>query len=309
MADESNKIEKEALSRAVDPWKEQVHSLREAVFMLYTPFMGGEVPADQAILIATRIIQMLDELNVDPMIDSIILQAINEAHKAGMDIARRGSDADILPNVAVDAASIRAVVGMAARAEDAITQAKVKLTGVSSTSTLEGLMSALKPVVDSPTQMQRATTWSVNNAKNSAITKVALETGETLTWISERDGCVHCLAYSGEVARPNGQFPRGLTFGQKPLENKGFLSCPLHPNCRCDLEIGISTEYRDALKRESIRSVLRGYKLPSESERVRIEAAARLLEKDPVAPASVKKYAKTKIKNFNKEHPPRKKAK
>lgn len=308
MADESNKIEKEALTRAVDPWKEQVHSLREAVFMLYTPFMGGEVPADQAILIATRIIQMLDELNVDPMIDSIILQAINEAHKAGMDIARRGSDVDILPDILVDAASIRAVTGMAARAEDAITQAKVKLTGVSSTSTLEGLMSALKPVVDSPTQMQRATTWSVNHAKNSAIAKVAQETGEPLYWVSERDGCVHCLAYSGLVAGPKG-WPKGLTFGKKPPEGKGFLLTQLHPNCRCDWEIGLSPDYAEALKRESIRSVLRGYKLPSESERVRIEAAARLLEKDPVAPESVKKYAKKKIKTFNKEHPPRKKAK
>lgn len=307
MADELHNIERDALREGIDPWKRDVQALREAIFNLYLPFIGAEITTDQAILLSTRIIQMLDELEVDPLIDAIILEAISEAHRIGMFIARRGSDAMVLPDIPVSDASLRSVVGMAARAQDAITQAKVRLTSTASTSTLEGLMSAVKPVLDSPVQMQRAATWAINSAKNMAIAGVAKQTGESLTWVSERDGCVHCLAYSGMVAGPNG-WPKGLTFGKKPIEGKGFLMSQLHPNCRCDWEIGLTDEYREALKRESIRSILRGFKMPSESERVRIEAAARLLEQDPPAPESVKKYAKTKIKKFNKEHPPRKKA-
>lgn len=307
MADELNDLEKKVLKQGTVEWKREVTRVKEAILILYSPFMGTELTPEQYTLITYRTIQLLESLSVPPGIDEAALAGVMEAYKIGLKVARQGSDVDSLPPTEVSKDSIRAVTGMRERAQDAVRQAKDNLSDPAAVSTFEGLLGAIKPVVESPQKMEMATTFAMNNAKNQAIADVAKETGESLTFVSERDACIHCTRYAGEVAGPNG-FPKGLTFGKKPLEGKGHFSAPpLHPNCRCDVEIGLSPEYRQALKREAVRSVLRGTKMPSESERVRVEAAARLLEKDPVAPASVKKYSKKMIEEFEKDHPKRKK--
>jgi hypothetical protein len=71
---------------------------------------------------------------------------------------------------------------------------------------------------------------------------------------------------------------------------------PLHPNCRCHIEIGISPDYAEALQREAKRSILKGFKMESESEKVRLEAAKRLLETETGMPKSVEKYAERSVK-------------
>ena len=308
MADELIDLEKKVLKQGTTEWKREVARVKEAILILYSPYMGAEITPEEYALIAYRVIQLLDTLSVPPGIDQAALAGVMDAYKIGLKIARQGSDVDILPPTEVSKDSVRAVTGMSERAQDAVRQVKTKLEDPTVVSTFEGLLGAIKPVVESPQKMEMAQTFALNNAKNQAIADVAKETGESLTFVPERDACVHCTRYAGEVAGPNG-FPKGLTFGKKPLENKGHFSAPpLHPHCRCDVEIGLTPEYRQALKREAVRSILRGTKLPSESERVRVEAAAALLEKDPVAPESVKKYSKKMIKKFEEEHPKRKKS-
>ena len=67
-------------------------------------------------------------------------------------------------------------------------------------------------------------------------------------------------------------------------------------NCRCTVEPLNDQAFADALRRESDRSVLRGFSLASEPMSVRIAAAERLLAKGVVAPKSVKKYAADAVK-------------
>lgn len=298
MADQLSNIERQVLKQTTGGWARSVAAVKEAIILLYSPFFGVEMTAEQIALVTMRVLQLLRGLSIDPRIDEIALKGIIDAHAIGLKIAADGSFAETLPNTAPSEDSKRSVIGMAERAQDAVRQAEKNLSDPAAASTFEGLIGAIKPVLDSPRKMEMAVGWALNNAKNQAIADVAAATGDRMVWVPERDACIHCTQYAGEVAGPEG-FPKGLnTFTDKPIAYKGFLKHPpLHPNCRCDIELNLSDEYIQALKREAIRSVLRGTKLPSESETVRLKAAQKLLDQDPVAPASVKKFAEKAVNN------------
>jgi hypothetical protein len=166
----------------------------------------------------------------------------------------------------------------------------------------------------------RAAAWTVNKAAADAVTAQAEQSGAHLVWIAERDACVACLAYSGITATPAKGFPIGRTYGDKPItpwpDPKHLPGPPLHPNCRCRLMLyfghdtaaatralpqgwrSAHVSYPDALRREADRSILRGWSLPSESERVRLRAAERLLAQGSglKAPKTVKEYARRAIR-------------
>lgn len=165
---------------------------------------------------------------------------------------------------------------------------------------------------------ERAATWSVNKATADAVTTAAEKHGAELVWIAERDACVACLAYSGITAAPAKGFPIGRTYGDKPItpwpDPKHLPGPPLHPNCRCRvmLYFGHDTaaavralpqgwrsahiSYPAALRREADRSILRGWSLPSESERTRLRAADKLLRNPKlVAPKTVRQYARAAV--------------
>lgn len=190
-------------------------------------------------------------------------------------------------------ASVAAVRTAIMRAVSAL-PSPTKLVGTAAMRMTTALQ-ALGPVLSHPAKVVRSVVWGINNASNSAISRIARRRGRTVTWIAERDACVNCLAYAGKRDTGDG-FPEGLTFGKEPLKTDGMPHPPLHPHCRCSLDADASEEYAESLEREAVRSILRGFKMPSESEKVRLDAAARLLDKDPVAPKSVKAYAKRAIK-------------
>lgn len=129
--------------------------------------------------------------------------------------------------------------------------------------------------------------WSANAAANRARTLVADELGAGTVWVTERDACVHCLAYAGEVALPGRSFPVGLSFdpaGGLPAFRDELPEPPLHPHCRCQVtpwSPAWGTALPDALRREAERSVLKGWALPTETEAARARAAAQLLEDGP----------------------------
>lgn len=125
--------------------------------------------------------------------------------------------------------------------------------------------------------------YAVNESAAHGQLAVADATGSAALWHAERNGCVHCLSRAGAFRRADGTFgygPNG-SFAAKPLELDGPLTAPpLHPHCRCSLIVGPRAALEglaSAMAREAARSVLRGDKLPSESEASRLQAAQRLL--------------------------------
>jgi len=145
--------------------------------------------------------------------------------------------------------------------------------------------------------------WAANRAVNEGSSAYAEEAGHRRVWVAERDACLHCLAYAGQVAEPGAHFPVGLTFASRPLKPPpdGLPNPPLHPNCRCRVwpyrggdpvleahqpNANIAT----ALAREARRSVLKGWSaFASTPERLR--AAERLLAAGAALPKSVQQRA------------------
>jgi hypothetical protein len=166
---------------------------------------------------------------------------------------------------------------------------------------------ALVPSQKAITTADRATTIVVNKASNSGSDAVSEALDAERLWLAERDACLGCLAYAGQVAPVGESFPIGLTFGRRPITpwpDPHFLDGPeLHPHCRCrttpwlgHVEGAPGPSLPEVLKREAQRSVLKGWRMESEPETARLAAADRLLARGVNAPKSVKNYARTAIK-------------
>ena len=154
----------------------------------------------------------------------------------------------------------------------------------------------LAPLYGHANAIKARATDVVNRAGNEGVTSIADERGAPTVWVAETNACVACLAYSGLVTKPGKSFPGGLTYGRKSYFPDTVETPPRHPNCRCTVELLVSQEYADALRREADRSVLRGFSLESESMGTRIDAADRLIGKGVTAPKSVKAFAAKSIK-------------
>lgn len=156
---------------------------------------------------------------------------------------------------------------------------------------------ALSPIFRAADTLSRDVATLVNHAGNAGTTAVADDVGMATVWVAETNACVECLAYSGRVAKPGKSFPGGLTYGKKSY-NPSPVDCPpRHPRCRCTVEPLVAQEYADALRREADRSVLRGFSLESEPMKVRLDAAARLVDRGVSAPKSVIDYARRAVRD------------
>lgn len=161
--------------------------------------------------------------------------------------------------------------------------------------------------------LERDTRWATNAAFNQGVREEADLSGQSRMWIAERDACLHCLAYSGEVAAARQPYPAGLTYyidpsgNAKPLKpypvGSSIYSPPLHPNCRCfqrptpylagypvmPWETRLYTPAQ-ALKREAARVVLRGA-AGVDSLPARLRATDALLAAGSSLPKSVRERA------------------
>ncbi|MGI8333465.1 hypothetical protein ACRYCC_26230 [Actinomadura scrupuli] len=130
-------------------------------------------------------------------------------------------------------------------------------------------------------RLRTVATDTVNEAASAGVEDEARRlSADGLIWKAERDGCVHCLGLSGHIVPLGEGFPADMTFGAKPLTWRHYDGLPpRHPHCRCRTApvFGSGEAQSAALKREAMRSVLRGFSLPSESKTVRLAAADRLL--------------------------------
>lgn len=163
----------------------------------------------------------------------------------------------------------------------------------------------VKVVTDAKSQVR----WATNRAVNEGSTLYAEDQGMRRVWVAERDACLHCLAYSGQIAEPGAEFPLGLTFATKALRPPpdGLPNPPLHPNCRCRVwpyeggpavrEANVpNASIATALAREARRSVLKGISaFASTPERLR--AADRLLAAGAALPKTVQRRAARAVRD------------
>lgn len=167
------------------------------------------------------------------------------------------------------------------------------------------LLPAIAQAQHAVTGAENAVTWAVHHEANEGVRNEADRLGADLIWLNERDACVHCLAYAGEIGDLQHGFETGQTYGDHPLvpwpDAEELPGPPLHPRCRCHMQLWFG-EHRgqrglpEALRHEAERSILKGWSKPSESPKVRLRAAERLLERGTDLPKSVQNEARTAVK-------------
>ena len=123
-----------------------------------------------------------------------------------------------------------------------------------------------------------------------------------LMWVPERDACARCQRYAGlTLLDPKDTFPGGLSYdpAQQTTDAPDVAGPPLHPHCRCELQIiprGDSGPASEALQREAQRSIMKGWALESEGDASRRRAAQALLSSgDAIVPKSVKLEARKRL--------------
>lgn len=100
-------------------------------------------------------------------------------------------------------------------------------------------------------------------------------------WVAERDACARCQALSGHVVAAGQSFPGGLSLDPaQVVKGAKAVKPPLHPHCRCKLVPYDPANHPpgavtlpEAARREALRSAVRGFSLPSESNASRLRAA------------------------------------
>lgn len=154
-------------------------------------------------------------------------------------------------------------------------------------------------------RVQDAVAWHLLNANQQAVSDTAERRGLELIWISERDACVVCLALNGDVVAPGDTFDVTATYGdvdKAPVvwpDAETLLHPPRHNRCRCRCEVHDAERdhaFAAALKRESDRAIVYGWRTDSESGEVRRRAADKLLAAGVRLPASVKHRGEILIK-------------
>lgn len=71
---------------------------------------------------------------------------------------------------------------------------------------------------------------------NTGTLDVAKKMRLRVLWVAERNACLDCLAHAGYVANPGDLFP-GVSFDPMAKRVPAVPTCPLHPNCRCQLRV------------------------------------------------------------------------
>ena len=175
-------------------------------------------------------------------------------------------------------------------------------------------MTVIALVSRAQTMVERDTRWAINGAYNQGVLVTTTRESVARVWVAEEDACLHCLAYSGEVAGPGQPYRSGLTFyidprgNYKPLSQLPVWGPPLHPNCRCSQEPFLGsfqypvmpwetseTSVADALKREAKRTVLKGDS-GTDSQPARLRAVSALLARGAGLPKSVEAKARAAVR-------------
>lgn len=155
--------------------------------------------------------------------------------------------------------------------------------------------------------IERETSTQLSRAQDEGLAEEAQRRGLYSYLVPERDACVICAGYAGSIAAPGGEFAVVRIFTEDT--EMPDVVIPVHPRCRCKRrvvrDVGSAETAAVPLRREAERAILRFEKLDSESDRVRTEAAARLLELGSSLPKTVVERAGRAVRRRRKDEGPK----
>lgn len=263
--------------------------------------LDTEADADQAQQVARQLSAMLAHLPKGPQ-PKKVLSDLGAARVEGVEQASReiGIKPAKNPRRRLDPETVAEVKGIPGRVDKAYRKARKQLAATG-TRSYRDVVDVVATARGALTTTDRTIRWAANRAIAEGATQVAEEEGVRRVWVPEREACLHCLAYAGKVARAGEPFPAGLSFADRPLHSGPVANPPLHPNCRCRVQLWLGDDdndsgasFPDGLVREAHRVVLRG-RTRYASDPAKVRAAERLLDAGVKAPKSVKKVAEDAI--------------
>ncbi len=165
----------------------------------------------------------------------------------------------------------------------------------------EGILDQQTLALHAQRILEREASTQLSRAHGEGVRAEADRKGLHRILEPERDACLICTSYAGAIAEPGGSFEviRNFTSGTDEELPVGGVEVPVHPWCRCEtraVDLDDALVIAEPLWREAERSVLRFDALPSESDRARTEAAARLLKAGTALPKTVLQRSAREVK-------------
>lgn len=258
-------------------WAQAVNDVRSSILSLWSA-RGETLTAQEVSAILSRLVLPGPVNAVELLLPAVFYG----------DSAITGATTPML-----DDAAVEALDGVETKAPEGIAETRNRLKAAS-LDTLPDLLTTIQPLSTSVSEMRATASWATNTAANSATEAAAQQMGTGVIWVPERDACVRCTSYAGQTSINGGSFGPSQAFGDS-LPTLPFP--PLHPHCRCQLQEWNPNDAMTplVLRREAVRSILRGYSLPSESVAARLRAARTALDRGYKAPVSVKSYARRAV--------------
>lgn len=277
--------------------------IQQAITELYAAFLQGATPEALVQLVATLVADLRRRRgSASTALRGQLERALQAGHAVAGEVL--GDAVPERPDRVRDGQTLQVVAGL----DEAIQRKLGEALEFARAARLrnKGAVVATMGKLRAPlTTAERDVAWAVQRAASEGTARVAARAGVRLLWVAERNACLHCLAYSGRVVAVGSEFPRNLTFGDKPLEPYGtLLYPPLHPNCRCHVEPydgpdpsrdRRALDYASGLAREARRTVVRGWSEHS-SEPARLRAADRLLRAGASLPPTVIERARRDVR-------------
>lgn len=334
-------LEQQAVQDVVGPLRDRLSELFRSLASRYVLLTGGlDRPiAEPAQALALRQIYTDGLADLRQHVETARLADFaSQAMNRGLDYANRylpepvPADAVTMPAEVIEAVE-QLPQQVAEKTEDALNFAdQTPLTG------WDDLVRQMGKAHQVPNSIERTVTTVVNRANGSAIRQAAVAKGASLLWVAEPDACVICLALSGHVIDPSSGdgFDEEATFGRPGSApdvwppGEPLMEPPRHPYCRCHPElwfgphvpeggpeenalysrpgVAAGVDLPAALRREAKRSVVYGWSLPSESNKIRLDAAGRLLQAGAGLPRTVEERAHKAVARGrfdNRVHPSR----
>jgi hypothetical protein len=261
VSDRTDRIESEVTAAVAGAWGKEVETFRKALLALWSA-RGERLTSAEVRSLASRL---------DVRIGAVDAAGLLTPAAVAGDAKVRAKTAVHLSTSAV------AALGTVHDKPPAAVAEMLKRATVLDLSTLPGVLGIVAPLSRSVTDMRAAASVAVQTAANEATVSAAAQAEAKLVFVPERDACLDCIGLGGATG-------------------DAIEVPPIHPFCRCELEEYVDEDVPLALRRESVRSVLRGFSLPSESEAARLRAAKEMLARRPAAPESVKAYARQALK-------------